>query len=338
MGVGRFLHVSDDQLSGISHNQHHQQHSKQDEEADYSTQELPALYTLLREQSLRIRVLEEQLIAERAEHARQIQRVEYAYATEIERLREVEAYANRLYEQQSRRELDTMEVHDQDSTAGTPYSANSRSHMNSLRRSSSSGHPSVLNQSTASNSATNLDTGREYVSMEFDRAYEGVVSASIGGGWDQQQQQQRNRSMLQESPETSKHHLIHISSPPPRLPGKTSPIPMAAGAAKNAGHRRPGLNIPGKIQLPGHNHNASMLGRSFSQQSQRWVNDSMSQSQDDFLPPGHVAMNASASVSANGVPSAALRESSDKDDSDFLAYLSAFQEEIRHPSNPFKAA
>jgi len=329
-GMSRFLNMSSEQASGLSHKRLDQQNLKQFKEPDYTSHELPALHSLLREQNVRIQVLEERLAVERSEHARQIQHIEYAYATEMARLREVEANANRLYEQQSQREMDIIEMHHRNSGTGIYYS---NSNNNSVRNSGNI-RSGMLSQSGTGNSATNLDTGREYVSLEFDRAYEGVASSSIGGGLSRsstlQQNQQRNRSMSQESPETSKHHLIHISSPPPRLPGKTSPIPKAAAGSRNTGSDS-GLAPPGRIQFPEHDNNVSMLGRSFAQQSQRWVNDSMSRSQDYFLPPAPAPLATSASA-------AMLRESRDKDDSDFLAYLSAFQEEIRYPNNPFKVA
>ena len=331
-GMSRFLNLSNDQLE--NHKQHKEANSHhQYKEVDYGAHDLPVLHSLLREQNLRIQILEERLMLERTEHARQVQHIEYSYASELTRLREVEANANLLHEQQSRREMDIIEMHHQNSNTGTSYYSNN----NSLRNSGTGLPPGAgyMNQSSTSSNATNLDNGREYVSMEFDRAYGGVVSASIGDGWEaiphHQQQRQPNRSMLPDSPEASRHHLIHISSPPPRLPGRTSPIPMAAGTSTNTGGgSRQGLALPGQIQFPENDSQGrSMLGRSFAQQSQRWVNDSLSHSQGEFLHPTSAAAPA---------PPALQRDISDKEDADFLAYLSAFQEEIRQPGNPFRSA
>ena len=281
---------------------------------EFHVDELAVLHSMLHEQNVRIGVLEEQLIQERHQHARQLHDMQYAHAAELARLREFEVSINRIQSPHERR--DSSIVHAQNASRISAQDLSSvRTSGNGLNATNMS-----HNQSAASG---NLNIGRDYHSMEFDKAYGGIVSTSIGD-WPIAS---GNRSVLQQSPERdldtdkgiSRNHRIHISSPPPRLPGRTSPIPMSNGHDEAKSSSSAAVGFP-KVAFPDGQH--SMLGRSFAAQSQRWVNDSLASSDRS----GQVAAIRSASPPP---PPLLQRESMDKEDMNFLSYLTAFQEELK---------
>ncbi len=348
-----------DRVSHPSQNHHH--HNKKVtttlEEKHYvaDTRELPndisLLHSLIKEQNIRIQIVEEALSEERLQHTLDLQHMEFKYLTELTRLREVEVRANKEKEDRDRRELELMsDQHVRSFSFARQNSYNSALSAlnNSISRDTDDRGGPGGNANSSTNDDSNLEYGREYNSVEFDRAYgrtsndeKGITSGTIGTVKGAEKPLYPGSPYRAPKNISDKHHLIHISSPPPRMPGKpTSPIlddiNAVSAAQQSQFHRTTSSSgfreAPPVIPFP----SASMV-------TQRWVGDSnigVGNSADfarlDFSQATQAQTQWQQSrrnrnSKVDSVLPSYLRESTDADDEEFLSYLSSFQDELLKP-------
>ena len=432
----------------VDQNQSYGSFSEHDMGGKQQHRELPedvaALHSVIREQSMRISILEDTLTQERQQHRLDTQHLEYQYLTELSRLREVEAAVSKEKEERGRCELELLQWQDQHSrslvlTRQNSYGSNTSAygstfadvggvgtgytHGNtgvgagagagnvgpgtgvaigpgdcvggdfanvSLARQNSYG--SAMSAADAANASleqegggygaayhgradsrgsersnnnsynnshsqhSNLDYAREYNSVEFDRAYAGageglgsavdeddataavgegvagIVSGRIGtvrGARAPELSGSPARASSNPRSAEEKHHLIHISSPPPRLPPGRADGRPASPILERERDLPPAMPFPSASMISQGWANDSRIGsRSGNGSSVRFKSPAANTYSSPGRPPqSHIHMLPRA---IEPIPHF-LRDSTDQEDTEFLNYLSGFQEQLNRP-------